>query len=63
MLVIGRKLDQKISIRVGEEEIEVMLVRIKGKQARIGIKADPNKVKIKRFENLNTGKKYDRSSR
>jgi len=59
MLVISRKLGEKISIKVGEEEIEVLLVQIKGKQIRLGIGGDPDKVKIERYENLNTERAYD----
>jgi carbon storage regulator len=50
MLVITRKLNERIMIETPDgREMEIVIVQIKGKQTRIGIKADTD-VKINRRE-------------
>lgn len=49
MLVLTRKITEKIVLTVDNTAIEVFLVSIKGKQARLGIKA-PKDVTIHRGE-------------
>ncbi len=42
MLVLSRKKDEKILLKVGTEEIEVVIVRIEPNKVRIGISASEN---------------------
>ena len=50
MLCITRRVGDGIKIRTpGGEEIEILMVDLKGKQARVGIKAGPE-IKIHRSE-------------
>jgi len=39
MLVLSRKCNEKIILKVGEEEIEIVIVRIDPSKIRIGIEA------------------------
>lgn len=52
MLVLTRKINEEITLQVGDKEITVALVQIRGKQARLGIKAEKD-VKILRSEIIN----------
>lgn len=47
MLVVTRKLDERIVCKVGDLEVEVVVVSIGGGKVRIGVHA-PDEVKIKR---------------
>lgn len=49
MLVLSRKRNESIIITVGDVQIEVMLIEIRGDKARIGIEA-PKHVSIHREE-------------
>lgn len=51
MLVLSRKIDEKIII--GNNEIKITVVDIRGDKVRIGIEA-PNNVKVHREEVYNT---------
>lgn len=42
MLVLSRKRDEKILLKVGDEEIVVTVVRIDANKVRIGIQASDN---------------------
>jgi carbon storage regulator CsrA len=49
MLILGRKVDQAILIGEGDQQIRVLVVRIRGDEVRIGIDA-PKEVPIVREE-------------
>lgn len=49
MLVLTRKLGESFVIGEGESAVKVVLVQIRGRQVRLGIKA-PDGVKIDRTE-------------
>jgi len=49
MLVLSRKKDEKILLRIGDEEIELTVVRIDASKVRLGIQAS-EKVTILRSE-------------
>lgn len=49
MLVLERRIDEVIEIRVGEVLIEVLLCDIRGDKVRIGVQA-PNHVTVNRRE-------------
>lgn len=56
MLVLSRKRDEKIVLKVGEnEEIELTVVRIEANKVRLGIQASPN-VSILRSELIDRAK-------
>ncbi len=50
MLVVKRKRRESVLIRVGDQEIRVKLLRIKGESAQIGFEA-PREMQIIREEN------------
>ena len=50
MLIITRKKDQCITIKVGEEEIDIVIANIWKGHVSIGIEANKEKVLIKRQE-------------
>jgi carbon storage regulator CsrA len=49
MLILGRKVDQAILIGEGDQQVRVLIVRIRGDEVRIGIDA-PKEVPIVREE-------------
>lgn len=49
MLVLSRKKDEKILLKLGSEEVELTVVRIDANKVRLGIKAS-EKVDILRSE-------------
>ena len=49
MLVLTRKPDQRLTILAGGQRIEVVVVKVKGKEVRLGVVADRS-VDIKRSE-------------
>lgn len=49
MLVLSRKKDEKILLKLGTEEVELTVVRIDANKVRLGIKASEN-VNILRSE-------------
>lgn len=49
MLVLSRKPDEEILMKIGDEEITLTVVRIEGGKVRLGIKAS-DKVTILRSE-------------
>jgi carbon storage regulator CsrA len=51
MLVLSRKKDEKILMKLGSEEVEVTVVRIDANKVRLGIKASEH-VEILRSELL-----------
>ena len=60
MLVLSRKRDEKIILKVGEEQIELTVVRIDANKVRIGIQAGDN-VTILRSELVETPKEEAKS--
>lgn len=52
MLVLTRRVDEKVVVTVGDEQMEVSIVRIEGKQVRIGFKASSRVIidRPERFE-------------
>jgi carbon storage regulator len=42
MLVLSRKKDEKIILKIGDKDIEITVVRIESNKVRIGIQADPD---------------------
>lgn len=55
MLVLGRKLTEKIVFMIGDIHIELMVTEIKSNQVKLGISAPPS-VKILREELTNSTK-------
>lgn len=51
MLVLSRKRDEKIVLRIGKEDVELTVVRIDANKVRLGISASEN-VTILRSELL-----------
>lgn len=49
MLILSRKVSEAVALKVGDVEIRVVLVRLAGQKARIGIEA-PDCVEILREE-------------
>lgn len=60
MLVLSRKRDEKIVLRVGDEDIELTVVRIDANKVRLGIQAS-NKVTILRSELIGQADKSEQS--
>lgn len=56
MLVLSRKRDEKIILKVGDEQIEITVVRIDANKVRIGIQAS-DEVQILRSELVETKEK------
>lgn len=52
MLVLSRKIDEKIIIGKGRDQIEITILRIQGDKVSIGIKADREKFPVYRHELL-----------
>lgn len=49
MLVLGRRLGQSIVIDLGPDSVRVRLLRIRGKEVRLGVTA-PERIKVLREE-------------
>jgi carbon storage regulator len=65
MLVLTRKQYETITFLVGDEEVTIAVVQVKGKQVRIGINA-PQKIAIYRtevLERIESGKVEPRRKR
>ena len=49
MLILSRKINERIMITVGDIRIEVMIVDVRGERVRVGVKA-PKDIPVHRFE-------------
>lgn len=57
MLVLTRKLGQKVEIGEGENAVTVVVVRIERDQVRLGFDADP-RIPVRRIETDGGGNEY-----
>ena len=54
MLVITRKIEQSLTIEVGDETITVAIFGVDRERVKIGVQANPERVRILRTELLNS---------
>ena len=59
MLVLTRRIGEEVRITVGDREVVVSVVEIRGKQVRLGFKSDPDV----RFERIGMKRRPERERR